>query len=58
MHEQDEIGAEGAIDHELTAPMTVDVLLAEQVLLRSPHRVGNARIDLGLWTNGNSTCAR
>src|SRR5262245_11626516 len=33
MHEEDEIGAQSAIDQELSAPMAVGLLLSEQILL-------------------------
>ena len=38
MHEQDEIGAERAVDEEFAAPMTIRVLLPEQILLRTRDR--------------------
>ena len=38
MHEKDVIGAEGAIDDQLAAPMAIWLLLAQQVLLRALDR--------------------
>src|SRR6266700_4045532 len=38
MHEKDIIRAEGAIDDQLAAPMTIWLLLAQQVLLRERDR--------------------
>jgi hypothetical protein len=39
MHEEDEIGAERAVDHQFAAPMTVRVLLPEQIFLRASDRI-------------------
>jgi hypothetical protein len=39
MHEEDEIGAERAVDNQFTAPMTIRVLLPEQIFLRARDRV-------------------
>ena len=44
MHEEDEIGAERAVDDELAAPMTIRMLLPEQIFLRSRDRVRDPRI--------------
>ena len=41
MHEEDEVGAECAIDQKFAAPMTVFVLLAQKVLLRARNRFRN-----------------
>jgi hypothetical protein len=38
VHEENEIGAERAIDHQLANPMAIGLLLAKQVFLRERHR--------------------
>src|SRR2546423_10872728 len=44
MHEEHVIGAERAIDDQLTAPVTVPVLLPQKILLRARDRIR----DLGI----------
>src|SRR5204863_6233903 len=41
MHEQHEVGAEGAVDDQFAAPMAILVLLTQQILLRALNRVRN-----------------
>jgi hypothetical protein len=38
VHENDVVRAERAIDHQLAAPMSVWLLLAQQILLRARNR--------------------
>ena len=44
MHEEDKIGAKRAVDEEFPAPMTIRVLLPEQIFLRARDRVRDLRI--------------
>ena len=47
VHEEDKIGAEGAVDEEFAAPMTIRVLLPEQIFLRPGNRlreIGRAHV--------------
>ena len=41
MHEKDVIRAKGAIDDQLSAPMAIWLLLAQQVLLRARDRASD-----------------
>jgi hypothetical protein len=39
VHEQDEVGAQRAIDQQFAAPMAIGPLLPQKILLRSRNRV-------------------
>jgi len=55
MHEEDKVGAKGAIDEKFTAPMTIRMLLAEEILLSSRYGVPDLLVPRYLSGVGNGS---
>jgi len=55
MHEEDKVGAKGAIDEKFTAPMTIRMLLAEEILLSSRYGVPDLLVPRHLSGIGNGS---
>jgi len=53
MHEEDKVGAKGAIHEKFTTPMAIRMLLAEEILLSSRDSVSDLLVPGHLFGIGN-----